>query len=79
MEGDFNKDIDHFKQSCKLTRQKRLVEAQKELVRHQYSPLRLHSQEVKIFASQAKDLGSNPSGVIKFYLKNNKIFVIIII
>ena len=46
MEGDFNKDIDHFKQGCKLTRQKRLAEAQKELVRHQYSPLRLHSQEV---------------------------------
>ena len=34
MEGDFNKDIDHFKQGCKLTWQKRLVEAQKELVRH---------------------------------------------
>lgn len=34
MEGDFS----HFRKDYKLTRQKRLVEAQEELVRHQYNP-----------------------------------------
>lgn len=33
MEGDFS----HFRKDCKLTRQKRLVEVQEELVRHQYN------------------------------------------